>query len=79
MDVIGDLNNFFVESKMIDGSDRIDQNTFILDFIDSLSIFKMIKYIETKYQIEIHEDDMNPENFENLLTIQNYVERKIRE
>jgi acyl carrier protein len=79
MNVVDDLKEFIFERKMVDSIEAVDAETFILEVIDSLSIIKIINYIEARYKINVDEDDLTPENFENLMAIQDLVGRKIKQ
>ena len=49
-------------------------NTGILD---SLGIMKLILFIEEKFSVKITDEDLIPENFESIQTINSLVQRKM--
>ena len=46
------------------------------DVLDSMAIFELIAFIEDKFQIQIDDDDLVPENFETIKAITLLVEGK---
>ena len=43
--------------------------------IDSLAIIKLVSFIEETFKIRIAEEDLIPENFQNIKSIAEYVEQ----
>lgn len=54
----------------------IDDNLFILG-MDSLNCIKVIISIESEFDFEFDDDDLNFENFKNIRGITSYIERRI--
>ena len=50
-----------------------DTSLLVHDILDSLDFMSLVEHLQTKYSIEIDEDDMSPENFESVNTIANLV------
>ncbi len=67
----GILNNKNLEIK--DNSKLISDN-----LIDSLGIIQIITYLESKYEIQINQDELNLENFETINNIVILVENKTK-
>ncbi len=44
--------------------------------IDSLSLIQLVTYLEKEAEIEIQDVDVNPENFQSVESILNYLERR---
>lgn len=63
---------------------RIPENEFTLDteiydskIISSLQILELMTYIEKHYQIIIHSEELIIENFKNIRTISNFIDKKM--
>jgi len=44
--------------------------------IDSLGVLEIVSYLIETHGIEIDEDDLMPENFDSILSITKFIERK---
>ncbi|WP_167957218.1 acyl carrier protein [Anaerosporobacter faecicola] len=62
---------FFSEEEFSDSQQLIDSG-----MIDSISIVKVIIFIEKNFGVSFSEDDMSPENFETLQAMLNTIELK---
>lgn len=62
---------FFSDEEFTDYQQLIDSG-----MIDSISIVKVIIFMEKNFGISFKEDDMDPENFETLQAMLETVERK---
>lgn len=62
---------FFSDEEFADDQQLIDSG-----MIDSISIVKVIIFMEKNFGISFKEDDMDPENFETLQAMLETVERK---
>lgn len=51
-----------------------DDDLIVKGLIDSLGLMKLIAHIEGKYEISIDDNDIIPENFQNLTSIVNLVQ-----
>ena len=43
------------------------------NILDSLEFLSLVEYLQEKYDVDIDEDDMSPENFESPSTVANLV------
>ena len=46
------------------------------EVLDSLGIFELVGFIEDEFDIDVQDDDLVPENFENVEAISQLVERR---
>jgi acyl carrier protein len=62
-----------------DGGDAITQDASLLDagIIDSTGVLELVCFLETTFGIEVHDDEMLPENLDSIRAIANYVGRKL--
>lgn len=59
--------------------EEIDENASLFEDglnIDSLATVELISLIEDDFKIEFDDDDLNPENFENVKSITNLIKKK---
>jgi acyl carrier protein len=47
--------------------------------IDSMAILKLVLFLEEAFGIEVKDEDIVPENFQNLNSMVEYVEQKMRD
>jgi acyl carrier protein len=55
-----------------------DEDLLEQGIIDSLTIMKLAIFLETTFGIEVKNEDIVPENFQNLNSIVEFVEQKMR-
>ncbi len=53
-----------------------EDNIFELGFVNSLFAVKLVDYIETEFDIEVDNDDLNIANFNSINNIINFLEKK---
>jgi len=44
--------------------------------IDSLGILKLLEFLESKFSINISDEELIPENFESIESIESFISRK---
>ena len=56
----------------------LNENQSLLEtgIIDSLGMLKLVSFIETKFRIQIGDEELIPENFENLSSLAEMVSKK---
>lgn len=59
------------------GEPMVTDNLINAGLIDSLGVLKLILFLEGQYSVKIVDDDLSPENFESIQTINSLVQRKI--
>jgi acyl carrier protein len=78
---MGIIKEFFREEKLIPENKLADcdENLSLLETgtIDSLNILKLISYIEENFQLKFLDEDLTPENFENLNAILKCIEIRL--
>ncbi len=60
------------------GKQTLDPDEDLLDqrIIDSLGILKLVTFLEEAEDIQVHDEDIIPENFQSLNSMVRFVERK---
>lgn len=81
MNIIDTLKNIVCEINIIIEKEDIplDKGLLSSDIIDSFGFVELVAEISDKFNIEIDEEDINPENFKNLVEIKKFIERKMAE
>ncbi|HYR36346.1 MAG TPA: acyl carrier protein [Burkholderiales bacterium] len=62
-----------------DDGDAITHDASLLDagIIDSTGVLELVSFLEATFGIEVHDDEMLPENLDSIRAISNYVSRKL--
>lgn len=69
----------FIEKNLI-GDDRkgpIDDSTSLIEegILDSMGLMQMVAFLEERTGVRVPDDEVSPDNFENLPAIEGMVER----
>lgn len=81
MNIIDEVKNFLYDEnlqqqfKILGNSDSLLEN----GIIDSVKMLELIAFLEQKYGIQVDDDDLYPENFDTLYSIQDYVNRRLND
>ena len=54
-----------------------DEDLLGSGIIDSMAVMKLVMFLEETFGIEVEDEDIVPENFQNLNSIVEYVEQKM--
>jgi acyl carrier protein len=68
----------FIRKKLLLHADvaRLDANAPLLGgILDSMSILRLVAFIEERFGISIEDQDLVPENFENIKALAAFVQR----
>jgi acyl carrier protein len=78
MNYITEVKEFIVDNFLFGEEGDLDENTsfFNSDIIDSTGILELIAFLEEKYDIKVEDEEMLPENFNTLINISGYLEKK---
>ena len=79
MSVAADVEKFIVEEIALGtGVESIDHDEDLLaqDVIDSLGITELVGFLESRYGIEVGDDDLLPENFSSVNSVVAFVESR---
>ena len=80
MDIKKSIREFFMEELSDNGfheNVHDDQSLIQAGIMDSLSILKMISFIDEKFGIIPTEDELDPENFDTINHIQKFIQEKL--
>jgi acyl carrier protein len=73
------IKNFIRTELIYDDEKDFDENTNLIDrgIVDSMSLGRLIAFIEENYDIRVQDEDIVPENFSSLNKISTFIsERK---
>ena len=74
MDVKEDIRKFIAEEIMFEpGASIADGQPLLGDILDSLGLMQVVEFIEDHYEVSVPDEDVVPENFENLPALERYV------
>ncbi len=79
MSMAGEVEKFIVEEIALGtGVESVDHDEDLLaqDVIDSLGIVELVGFLESKYGVEVGDDDLLPENFRSVNSVVAFVESR---
>jgi acyl carrier protein len=62
-----------------DAGEAVTHDASLLDagIIDSTGVLELVSFLETTFGIEVHDDEMLPDNLDSIRAITSYVSRKL--
>ena len=77
METASEVEAFIHEKCAFDGEAiERDEDLLASDVLDSLMIVELVSFLETRFRIQVSDDDLLPENFKTVNEIVAFVERK---
>ncbi len=78
MDMHKEIIEFLYDDSLKDEFDNLDYDDSLLELgiIDSVKMLDLINFIENKFNIQVDDDDLFPENFDSINAIVNYIQSK---
>jgi acyl carrier protein len=79
MSVSADIEQFILsELTPGRGITQIDRSENLLSkgIVDSHGVMELVGFLEERYGIAVDDEDLSPENFESVASIEGFVERK---
>ena len=73
------VREFIVENFLFGDGEQLGEDTsFIEDgIVDSTGMLELVMFIEETYGFKVEDDELLPENLDNLRNITRYIERKL--
>ena len=70
------IKEYLKESAM--SSTEIENETKIFDqgLLDSMGLLFLIEYLNENFQVEVQDDELDPENFDSINNIASFISRK---
>ena len=80
MELKQEIKNYIIEASLSDAK-KIKEDTLIFDtgLLDSMGLLFLIEFINENYQVEVNDQELNPNNFESISSIVDFVEGKLKE
>ena len=72
-----DIKKYIIETSLSD-TNKVKDDTLIFDagLLDSMGLLFLIEFLNENYNIEVNDEELNPENFESINSIVAFVESK---
>lgn len=73
------IKNYIIEASLEDAG-KIKEDTMIFDtgLLDSMGLLFLIEFLKEEFDVEVDDEELNPENFESINSIVDFVEGKIK-
>ena len=73
------LREFVMTNFYIPAGTPLDDTTSFLEqgILDSTGVLELVTFLETKFGIEVQDEEMLPENLDSIRAISHYVARKL--
>ena len=71
----------FIASELLTGRNSSgppapDEDLLAKGLVDSHGVMELVGFIEERYGITVRDEDLTPENFQSLVSIEEYVDRR---
>ena len=75
------VKSFVIENFLFgDGDDLQDDTSFLKNgIIDSTGVLELISFLEDTFEVLIEDDELVPENLDNLTNVSGFLDRKLSE
>lgn len=79
MEHIQTVHSFIVDNFLFGDGENLTNDTSFLEsgIIDSTGILELVTFLEETYSIKIEDDELVPENLDNLTNVARFLEQKI--
>ena len=75
--LINFIHHDLLLNRMVDEVITADMNLITSGIIDSLSLIQLVTYLEKQTGMEIHDIDVNPDNFQSVTSIVQYLHQRM--
>ena len=78
MNYFEDVRSFIVENFLFGDGDSLEGDTSFLEsgIIDSTGILELVMFLEETYGVKIEDEELEPENLDNLNNVKQFLEKK---
>lgn len=79
MDYSSTVRDFIVENFLFGEGDQLQDDTSFLEMgiIDSTGVLELVMFLEETFGMKIQDDELVPENLDNLNNIAAFLDRKV--
>lgn len=76
---VREVRAFVVSNFLLGKGDALTDDASFLDLgiIDSTGMLELVSYLEQTYEIEITDDELNPDNLDSISKIGEYLSKKL--
>jgi len=80
METVGQVRTFITSNFYVADPTALADEASLLDggIIDSTGVLEVVAFVESKFSIQVQDDEMLPENLDSIGKIARYVERKLK-
>ena len=81
MDHLDIVRHFVVENFLFGDGEQLKEDTSFLEtgIIDSTGILELVMFLEETYSVKIEDDELIPENLDNLRNIAQFLKKKLKD
>ncbi len=78
MKIINTIRNFIIENFLFEEDENLKAETSFLEngILDSTGVLELIAFLEEKYEIEVEDDELIPQNLDSIINVTQYVRKK---
>lgn len=78
-DIKQEISIFIVDTFLFGQAERLkDEASFLEEgFIDSTGVLELVMMVEERYGIKVEDEELNPDNFDSVNRLEDYVRRKL--
>ena len=79
MSYVETVREFVVENFLFGDGESLKEDTSFMgqSIIDSTGILELVMFLEETYNMKVEDDELVPENLDNLTNIARFLERKL--
>ncbi|MBW8041243.1 MAG: acyl carrier protein [Planctomycetes bacterium] len=79
MNCVDTVRHFVIENFLFGDGESLKEDTSFLEkgIIDSTGVLELVFFLEETYTITIEDDELIPENLDNLQSIVRFVDQKV--
>jgi acyl carrier protein len=77
MSDVKDRLRTFIQDEVLFGEGTVTDDQDLLDgVLDSLALLQFVEHIESEFSFEVDDDDMVPDNFRTLNSVERYLDSR---
>ena len=75
---LSSIKNFIRTELIYDDEKDFDENTNLIErgIVDSMSLVRLISFLEENYEMQVQDEDIVPENFSSLNKISSFISER---
>jgi acyl carrier protein len=79
MQIANQLREFITTNYYIAPNTRLEEVESLLGtrHLDSTGVLELVTFVEGKFGVKVHDEELVPENFDSLAALAAFVERKV--